>query len=62
MSLIVHKGGQIATRNDLVLIEVPEATDTYVPVPHDHLADTLSTIGLVAPDYWLSYNLRMSKI
>lgn len=45
MSLLVHRGGEIVTRDDLALIEVPEATDTYVPVPHNHLADTLSTIG-----------------
>jgi hypothetical protein len=45
MSLLVHKGGKIVTRDDLALVEVPEATETYIPVPHHHLADTLSTIG-----------------
>ncbi len=45
MSLLVHRGGQIVTRDDLALVPVPEATDSYVPVPHNHLADTLSTIG-----------------
>ena len=45
MSLLVHKGGRIVTRDDLALVPVPEATDSYLPVPHNNLADTLSTIG-----------------
>ena len=45
MSLLVHRGGQIVTRDDLALVQVPEATDSYIPVPHNNLADTLSTIG-----------------
>ncbi len=45
MSLLVHRGGQIVTRDDLALVPVPEATDSYIPVPHHNLADTLSTIG-----------------
>lgn len=45
MSLTVHAGGRFATRDDLALIEVPEATESYTPVPHNHLAETLLTIG-----------------
>lgn len=45
MSLLVHTGGSAVTRDDLALVPVPEATDSYVPVPHNYLADTLSTIG-----------------
>jgi hypothetical protein len=45
MSLMVHAGGKFATRDDLAIIEVPEATDSYTPVPHDQLAETLITIG-----------------
>jgi hypothetical protein len=45
MSLLVHTGGSLVTRDDLALVPVPEATDSYIPVPHNHLADTLSTIG-----------------
>jgi Domain of unknown function (DUF932) len=45
MSLVVHTGGEIVTKDDLSLVPVPEATDSYIPVPHTHLADTLSTIG-----------------
>ena len=45
MSLLFHKGGRIVTRDDLALVPVPEATDSYIPVPHNNLADTLSTIG-----------------
>jgi hypothetical protein len=43
--LLVHKGGHIVTRDDLALVPVPEATESYLPVPHNHLADTLSAIG-----------------
>lgn len=45
MTLAVHKGGNVATKDDLALVPIPEATDSYIPVPHNHLADTLSTIG-----------------
>jgi hypothetical protein len=45
MSLLVHRGGHIVTRDDLALVPVPQATDSYLPVPHEHLAETLSTIG-----------------
>jgi hypothetical protein len=45
MSLLVHKGGRIVTRDDLALVPVPEATDSYLPVPHNQLADSLSVIG-----------------
>jgi hypothetical protein len=45
MSLSVHRGGNVVTRDDLALVPAPEATESYIPVPHDHLADTLSTIG-----------------
>ena len=43
--LMVHAGGREVTREDLALISVPEATESYTPVPHDQLADTLITIG-----------------
>ena len=45
MSLVVHAGGRVVTRDDLALVESPPATDSYSPVPHERLADTLSTIG-----------------
>jgi hypothetical protein len=45
MSLIVHKGGHLVTRDDLSMIPLPEATESYMPVPHNHLADSLSAIG-----------------
>ena len=45
MSLLVHRGGHIVTRDDLALVPVSQATDSYLPVPHEHLAETLSTIG-----------------
>jgi hypothetical protein len=45
MSLAIHKGGKIVTQDELSLIPIPEATETYIPVPHNQLAETLSTIG-----------------
>lgn len=45
MSLMVHAGGKYSTRDELSLVPVPEATESYTPVPHDQLAETLSTIG-----------------
>ena len=45
MTLTVHAGGNYATRDELSLVPVPEATDSYTPVPHNHLAETLMTIG-----------------
>ena len=45
MTLVVHAGGRIVTKDDLALVEIPQATESYQPVPHDRLADTLSVIG-----------------
>lgn len=45
MSLIVHSGGNVVTKDDLAQVPVPEATESYVPVPHNYLAETLLTIG-----------------
>jgi len=45
MSLLVHTGGNVVTKEELALVPVPEATESYVPVPHDQLADTLLTVG-----------------
>ena len=45
MTLTVHAGGRYATRDELSIVPVPGATDSYTPVPHNHLAETLSVIG-----------------
>src|SRR5512135_1718375 len=45
MSLLVHRGGHTVTKDELAFIPVPEATESYLPVPHNHLAETLSIIG-----------------
>jgi len=45
MSLTVHAGGRFATRDELSFIPVPVETESYTPVPHNHLAETLTTIG-----------------
>jgi hypothetical protein len=42
---LIHKGGEIVTRQQLDLIKVPEETDSYVPVSHYHLTDKLLTVS-----------------
>jgi hypothetical protein len=41
--LILHRGGQHVTLDDLKLIETPPQTETYVPVPHYGLAKMVKT-------------------
>lgn len=44
--LMIHtKGSHTTTRDELEAIPVPEATDSYQPVSHFELANTLATIG-----------------
>jgi hypothetical protein len=43
--LIVHRGGQEITKDELALIPLPQQTDSYTPVSHHQLANSLSTIG-----------------
>jgi len=45
MGLIVQRGGQLVTKDELSLVAMPEATESYIPVSHNHIADTLSIIG-----------------
>lgn len=40
-SLVVHRGGWEATPADLACVPVPEATDSYVPVPYPRLVEEL---------------------
>lgn len=42
---IIHRGGEIVKREHLDLVKVPEETDSYIPVPHYHLADKLLTVS-----------------
>ena len=52
--LMVQRGGVIITREQLDLIKVPEATDSYVPVSHYHLADKLVNMSTdILRDYVL---------
>ena len=30
--MVIHRGGEVITRDQLDLIKVPESTDTYIPV------------------------------
>ncbi len=52
--LFVHRGGEIVTRDQLDLIQTPETTDSYVPVPHYHLAGKLVSLSSdILRDYTL---------
>jgi hypothetical protein len=43
--ILMHRGGELVTREQLDLIAMPEPTESYVPVSHYHLADKLLTIS-----------------
>jgi len=43
--LIVHRGGELVTKDQLDLVKLPEATESYQPVSHYHLADKMLTIS-----------------
>jgi hypothetical protein len=42
---LMHRGGEIVTRDQLDLVKVPEETDSYIPVPHYDLASKLLTVS-----------------
>lgn len=41
MTLVVHRGGWEASIADLAAVPVPDATDSYVPVPYPQLIEEL---------------------
>jgi len=43
--LMIHRGSNLVTRDELDTVPIPEATDSYQPVSHYVLANTLATIG-----------------
>ena len=43
--LLLHRGGQEVSLDDLKCIETPPPTETYVPVPHYDLATMTRTVG-----------------
>ena len=43
-TLIAHKGAQIVTRDQLAQYEAPPATDTFKPIAHLDLVDTLTHV------------------
>jgi len=43
--MLMHRGGVLVTREQLDLVAMPEATESYMPVSHYHLADRLLTIS-----------------
>lgn len=54
MALLLHKGGEEVKKEDLALIPLPLETESYTPVSHYDLANSLSTIGQdILTDYTL---------
>ena len=51
MSLIVHRGGWLATKADLAAVNVPEATESYHPVPYGRFVEE---VELHIPRFGLS--------
>jgi len=43
--IMMHRGGELITRDQLDLIAMPEPTESYMPVSHYHLTDKLLTIS-----------------
>ena len=43
--LILHRGATLVSKEELDLIPLPPATDSYTPVSHFELANTLMTVG-----------------
>lgn len=52
--MTIHRGGEIVRRDELDLIPLPTATDSYVPVSHYALTDKVLTISRdILRDYTL---------
>ncbi len=52
--ILMHRGGELVTKDQLDLIPLPEQTESYVPVSHYHLADKFLTISQdILRDYTL---------
>lgn len=53
--ILLHRGGELITRDQLDLIKMPEPTDTYTPVSHYELADKMLTMSQdILRDYVLA--------
>jgi hypothetical protein len=53
--LLTQRGSQLVTRDQLDLVPLPEETESYIPVPHYHLAGKiLSLTGEILKDYTLA--------
>ncbi|NQU80558.1 MAG: DUF932 domain-containing protein [Bacteroidetes bacterium] len=52
--LVLHRGAQQVEKDALDLVQLPDQTDSYVPVSHYELANSLTTIGQdILTDYAL---------
>lgn len=43
LNLVLHAGGRVATREQILNTTTPEATDTHVPIPHGRLIELVET-------------------
>jgi hypothetical protein len=44
-TMMLHRGGQYVSREDLALIPLPDETATFKPMPHNELANRVITIS-----------------
>jgi hypothetical protein len=49
-TLMVHTGGRHRPRDELAALPTPEATDTWKPVPHQELVESLTSVEGQCPD------------
>lgn len=52
MTLMLHRGSESATMNELISIPLPQKTRTYQPVPHEQLSTMLlQMVASIFPDF-----------
>ncbi len=52
MTLMLHRGAESATMNEIIAIPLPQKTRTYQPVPHEQLSTMLlQMVASIFPDF-----------
>ena len=52
MTLMLHRGAESATMNEIISIPLPQKTRTYQPVPHEQLSTMLlQMVASIFPDF-----------
>ena len=59
MTLVLHRGAEIASRLDLERVNLPEETKSYCPIGHTELTDLLIQVGST---YLTEFSLKKSQL